>query len=221
MSIKYIIALDGPAASGKSTVAKKLAEKLKITYLSSGSVYRAITYVCLTNNIPATNQQIEPFLQKCSFTIKNGTVFLNNEDYSKYLSLPETERLVSSYSSLPVVREYALTLLRDTAENESIIMDGRDIGTVVFPNATHKFFLTASPDVRAKRRFDEFCKKNPKEKISLKNILAEIINRDKMDETRELSPLKKAEKAILIDNSKLDIEQTIQKIYNHICNFNQ
>ena len=140
MSNTYIIAIDGPAASGKSTVAKKLAEKLEITYLSSGSLYRTITHICLSHNIPTENQQIKNFLQRYKITINKGFVLVNNEDYSNYISLPETEKAVSSYSSLPCLREYAVEILRNTAKNESIIMDGRDIGTVVFPNATHKFF---------------------------------------------------------------------------------
>ncbi|MEI7942801.1 MAG: (d)CMP kinase [Candidatus Riflemargulisbacteria bacterium] len=216
MSNTYIVAIDGPAASGKSTVAQKLAKTLKITYLSSGSVYRTITHICLANNIPAENELIKQFLQNYSVTITKGLVLVNNTDYSKYISLPETEKAVSSYSSLPCVREYAVVILRNTAKKESIIMDGRDIGTVVFPSATHKFFLTASPEVRAKRRYDEFCKNHPDEKISLNSILTEIIKRDQMDETRELSPLIKDQKAILIDNSKLNIEETVQAIYNHI-----
>lgn len=216
MSNNYVVAIDGPAASGKSTVAKKLAETLKITYLSSGSVYRTVTHLCLSNNIPADNELIKQFLPNYVVTITKGLVLVNNTDYSKYISLPETEKAVSSYSSLPCVREYAVGILRNTAKNESIIMDGRDIGTVVFPNATHKFFLTASAEVRAKRRYDEFCKNHPKEKISLNTILAEIIKRDKMDETRELSPLIKDEKAILIDNSNLTIEQTIQALSKYI-----
>jgi cytidylate kinase len=221
MSNNYIVAIDGPAASGKSTVARKLAETLKITYLSSGSVYRTITYMCLLNYIPADNELIKQFLQNYKVTITKGLVLVNNTDYSKYISLPETEKAVSSYSSLPSVREYAVGILRDTAKNESIIMDGRDIGTVVFPNATHKFFLTASAKVRAQRRYDEFRKNHPNEKISLNSILTEIIKRDQMDETRELSPLIKDKNALLIDNSKLNIEETIQTIYNYICKVNQ
>ncbi|MDD4527791.1 MAG: (d)CMP kinase [Candidatus Margulisbacteria bacterium] len=216
MSVKSIIAVDGPAASGKSTVAKKLAEKLSITYLSSGSVYRAITYVCLTNNIVADNEKIKFFLKHYNVRTKYGKIFINHTDYSQYLSLPETEKNVSKYSALAYVREFTLEILRNTAKHESIVMDGRDIGTAVFPDANYKFFLTASTEVRAKRRYDEFCKTHPKEKIELKTILSEIIQRDEMDETRELSPLKKAEDAILIDNSKLNIEETIQTIYNYI-----
>ncbi len=216
MSSSYIISIDGPAASGKSTVARKLAEKLNITYLSSGSVYRAITYVCLSKNIKPSDENLKDFINTQSFNIEHGKVFVNNQDYSKFLSLPETENAVSSYASLACVREFALTLLRDVAKHESIIMDGRDIGSVVFPNATNKFFLTASQEVRAKRRYDEFCKNHPNEKINLDNILAEIIKRDDMDRKRELSPLIVAENAILIDNSKLNIEETIQAIYNSL-----
>jgi cytidylate kinase len=177
--------------------------------------------MCLLNYIPADNELIKQFLQNYKVTITKGLVLVNHTDYSKYISLPETEKAVSSYSSLPSVREYAVGILRDTAKNESIIMDGRDIGTVVFPNATHKFFLTASAKVRAQRRYDEFRKNHPNEKISLNSILTEIIKRDQMDETRELSPLIKDKNALLIDNSKLNIEETIQTIYNYICKVNQ
>jgi cytidylate kinase len=215
MSNIYVVAIDGPAASGKSTVAKKLAERLEILYLSSGSVYRSITYACLQNNIPPKDNCVKRFLQNNNFKIIKGNVFLNNQDYTKYISLPETEKAVSEYSSLSSVRKYTVSMLRKAAEQESMVMDGRDIGTVVFPKAKYKFFLTASAEIRAERRYNEFKNKSD-QSISFDEILSEIKTRDTKDKSRKLSPLKKANDAILVDNSKLNIEQTIQKIYNYI-----
>jgi CMP/dCMP kinase len=216
MSNEQVIAIDGPAASGKSTIAKILANKLSYTYLSSGLLYRAITYMCYNHKITKDHfEEIEKILKTNKVTINKGTVFINDNDANKFMYLPDVDKEVAGYSSLHIVREHVKRKLREISKIEAIVMDGRDIGTVIFPNAKYKFFVTASPEVRAKRRYLDFLKNTPNNDIKLETILQDLIIRDKIDSTRELSPLQKAPDAIVIDTSELTIEQTMEKIYNY------
>lgn len=203
----YIIALDGPSGSGKSTIANLLADKLKISYLNTGSMYRALTLYFLENNIKKSENIDIKILKKISIDINEDKVFLNGKDVSQEIRDKEVTENVSWVSSIPVVREYLVEMQRKISKNKSIILDGRDIGTVVFPDAKYKFYLDASSFVRAKRRLEQ----NEIDK-SFEEIKKDIEKRDYLDSHREISPLKKAEDAIEIDSSDLTIDQTIEKI---------
>lgn len=203
----YIIALDGPSGSGKSTIANLLADKLKISYLNTGSMYRALTLYFLENNIKKSENIDIKILKKINIDINEDKVFLNGKDVSQEIRDKEVTENVSWVSSIPIVREYLVEMQRNISKNKSIILDGRDIGTVVFPDAKYKFYLDASSFVRAKRRFEQ----NEIDK-SFEEIKKDIEKRDYLDSHREISPLKKAEDAIEIDSSDLTIDQTIEKI---------
>lgn len=205
----FIIALDGPSGSGKSTIANILAKKLKISYLNTGSMYRAVTLFFLENNIKKSDKIDIDLLRKINIDIKEDKVFLNEKDVSDKIRNREVTENVSWVSSLSLVRKYLVDMQRKISQNKSIILDGRDIGTVVFPNAKYKFFLVASSEVRAKRRYEQ----NEIDK-SLEEIQKDIEKRDYLDSHREISPLKKAEDAIEIDSSNLTIHETIEEIIN-------
>ncbi|PMC82669.1 (d)CMP kinase [Anaerococcus hydrogenalis] len=207
----FIIALDGPSGSGKSTIANLLAKKLKISYLNTGSMYRALTLYLLENNIKKSDDFDKNILENINIDINKDKVFLNGKDVSKEIRDKEVTENVSWVSSMPEVREYLVEMQRNISNNKSIILDGRDIGTVVFPNAKYKFYLTASSYVRAKRRFDQ----NEIDK-SFEEIKEDIEKRDYLDSHREISPLKKADDAIEIDSSDLTIAQTIDKIIENM-----
>lgn len=205
----FIIALDGPSGSGKSTIANILAKKLKISYLNTGSMYRAVTLFFLENNIKKSDKIDIDLLRKINIDIKEDKVFLNEKDVSDKIRNKEVTENVSWVSSILLVRKYLVDMQRKISQNKSIILDGRDIGTVVFPNAKYKFFLVASSEVRAKRRYEQ----NEIDK-SLEEIQKDIEKRDYLDSHREISPLKKAEDAIEIDSSNLTIDETIEEIIN-------
>ncbi len=204
----YIIALDGPSGSGKSTIAKELSERLTIEYLNTGSMYRAVTKYFLDKNIKEEDlEKIIKALDQIQIDFKKGAIFLNGEDVSKEIRSDLVTKNVSWVSANKNVREKLVDMQRQIAQNTSFILDGRDIGTVVFPNAKYKFFLTASPKIRALRRFEQ-----NESDLSIDELEKAIIKRDEYDSTRETSPLKKAEDAHLIDNSDLNIEETIDAI---------
>lgn len=203
----FIIALDGPSGSGKSTIANILAKKLKISYLNTGSMYRALTLYFLENGIKNENQIDLNILQNIKIDINEDRVFLNGNDVSEEIRNKIVTENVSWVSSIPLVRKYLVDMQRKISENKSIILDGRDIGTVVFPNAKYKFFLVASSEIRAKRRYEQ----NEIDK-SLEEIQKDIEKRDYIDSHREISPLKKASDAIEIDSSNLTIDETIDEI---------
>lgn len=205
----FIIALDGPSGSGKSTIANILAKKLKISYLNTGSMYRAVTLFFLENNIKKSDKIDIDLLRKINIDIKEDKVFLNEKDVSDKIRNKEVTENVSWVSSIFLVRKYLVDMQRKISQNKSIILDGRDIGTVVFPNAKYKFFLVASSEVRAKRRYEQNEIDKP-----LEEIQKDIEKRDYLDSHREISPLKKAEDAIEIDSSNLTIDETIEEIIN-------
>ncbi|MDY2927326.1 (d)CMP kinase [Anaerococcus sp.] len=206
--MKYIIALDGPSGSGKSTIAQELSERLGIEYLNTGSMYRAVTKYFLDKNIKESDlDKIVKNLENIQIDFNEGAIFLNGDDVSKEIRSDIVTKNVSWVSANENVRRKLVDMQRQIAKNTSFILDGRDIGTVVFPNAKYKFFLTASPRVRAIRRFDQ-----NESDLSLDELEKSIIERDEYDSNRETSPLRKAEDACLIDNSDLNIEETIDMI---------
>ena len=209
------IAIDGPAGAGKSTIAKKLAKELGYVYVDTGAMYRAMAYYFLTNNISSDDEAA--IAKACdnvnvSIAYKNNEqqVLLNGENISDKIRNEEVGNMASATSVYPVVRTKLVELQRQLAQKENVIMDGRDIGTVVLPNANVKIYLTASSKVRAQRRFDELTEKG----ISCKfdEIEKDIIDRDYRDMHRETSPLKQADDAVLLDSSDMDIDEVVEKM---------
>ena len=219
MSIE-VIAIDGPAASGKSSVALQLAERLHIPYINTGNMYRASTWKILRYQIDVKNssattvdkmlQTTDVFYQKNSedkFELIVDGVLLNEEIRS-----PEVVSMVSFVAAMPVVRTWLLERQRQMAELGLIVMEGRDIGTVVFPNAEYKFFITATPTIRAQRRLQQSGETF--DGATLESVARDIAERDRIDSTRKIAPLRQAEDAHLIDTTELTIEQVVEQIIN-------
>ncbi len=213
------IAIDGPAGAGKSSVAKAVAAKLGFIYVDTGALYRSIGINALKHNIKTDNADaVIALLPETKVELKyvDGTqrVILNGEDVSEAIRMPEASMAASNVSAIPAVRAFLLDLQRDMAKNNNVIMDGRDIGTVILPDADYKFFLTASAEVRADRRFKELKEKGID--VDYQALLDEIIQRDYNDSHRETAPLKQADDAILIDSSNLSLEESIDAIVSKI-----
>lgn len=209
----FVIAIDGPSASGKSTVAKEIAKILDISYLDTGAMYRAFTYYLLKENISLTEEEIRKVIGNINIDIEKDSVILNGEDISKAIRGDEVTKNVSKVSAIPIVREVLVDLQRNISNGKSIVLDGRDIGTVVFPNAKYKFFITATAEERAMRRFkDEKSSLNK----SYEEILEDLKARDVLDSNRKISPLKRAEDAHLIDSTEITLREVVEKIINII-----
>lgn len=213
----FNIAIDGPAGAGKSTIAKKIAKKLSYIYIDTGSMYRAIAYYMLRQGIDTNDKDtVISALEGINVTIeyKNSEqqVLLNEENVTDNLRLEEVGTMASSVAKYEAVRAKMVHLQRGLAESSNVIMDGRDIGTVVLPKADLKVFLTASSFVRAKRRFNELSEKGIS--CNLEDIEQDIIARDTQDMTRLISPLKQAEDAILVDTSEMTIDEVVDNIIN-------
>lgn len=210
--MSFNIAIDGPAGAGKSTIAKQLAKELNFVYVDTGAMYRAFAYYFITNNIGAEDEVA--IAEACpnvtiSITYEDGVqnVLLNGENVSGYIRNEEVGKMASATSVYPVVRAKLLQLQQELAKTTDVIMDGRDIGTVVLPNADVKIYMTASSAVRAKRRYDELVAKGVE--CDLDEIEKDIIERDYRDMNRETAPLKKAEDAYELDTSDLDIDGVV------------
>ena len=208
----YNIAIDGPAGAGKSTIAKKLAADLGYVYVDTGAMYRAMAYYFLQNGIDAKDEKaIADACPKVDVTIQyvdgEQQVILNGENVNGVIRKEEVGNMASATSVYPVVRTKLVDLQRQLAARENVIMDGRDIGTVVLPNANVKIFLTASSKVRAQRRFDDLTAKGVA--CNIDEIEKDIIDRDYRDMHRETSPLKQADDAVLLDSSNLDIDGVV------------
>lgn len=211
----YIIALDGPAGSGKSTIAKVIAKNFGLTYLDTGAMYRMVALYILENNIDFNNvADVEKILNNIKVDIIDDKFILNGKDVSLEIRTPEVTKIVSPVSAIKAVRVKLVDLQREISKGKKVILDGRDIGTVVFPNADLKIFLVASPEERAKRRVKDYASKGITE--DFETVLKDILERDHTDSTRKESPLKKAEDAIEVDTSFLNIEESVQAISNLI-----
>ena len=202
----YIIAVDGPSGSGKSTISQIIAKKLNIEYLNTGLMYRAVTKYFLDNNLDeqTDDEILKRILEEISIDFKDNRLLLNGIDVTDKLRNDEVTANVSWVSARSYVREKMVDLQRKIAENTSFILDGRDIGSVVFPDAKYKFYLTASAITRAKRRFDQ-----GESDMTIEEIEKAIIKRDNYDSNRKVAPLKIAEGAVVINSSDLDINQTV------------
>lgn len=221
---KIIIAIDGHSSCGKSTVAKEVAARLKYLYLDSGAMYRAVTLYCLRNNLINDDHLNEKALInnldkiRISFrhnpaTLGNDT-FLNGENIEDEIRELPVSRNVSNIAAVKEVRQFLVTSQREIGKGKGIVMDGRDIGTVVFPDAELKIFMTASPEIRAQRRYDELTAKGIV--VNFEEIKANIISRDRIDENREISPLRKAEDAVVLDNSHLSREEQLSWVLDRV-----
>ena len=214
--MSYVITIDGPAGAGKSSVAKILAKKLGINYLDTGAIYRAIALILNSAEIKSDDElNIREALNNIKIELQDGKIFVNDLDVSSEIRTPEADKLASEYSAVPAVREALLNLQRVQIFHGSLIAEGRDVGSVVFPDAELKFFITASPEVRAKRRFEQRKRKGLD--VNYNEILNAINSRDDNDSHRRLSPLKVPENAIYIDTSEMSQDQVINKILNIVA----
>ena len=207
------VAIDGPAGAGKSTLARRLAKHKGFIYVDTGALYRAIGLKLLRNNISCKDEaEVEKMLSSTELDIRfldgEQVVMLDNENVNGLIRTPEVSMMASECSALGVVRDFLLDMQRNLAKRNSVVMDGRDIGTVVLPNAKVKIFLTASALARAKRRYNELLEKGTN--IDLDSVLKDIEQRDYNDSHREIAPLMQAEDATLVDTTELDLEQSFE-----------
>lgn len=209
------VAIDGPAGAGKSTIAKAAAKELGFIYVDTGALYRTIALSAVRCGAVSDNEKIITMLN--DITVKLGfaddgsqCVYLNGEDVSSLIRTPEISMAASKVSAIPEVRVFLLDLQRDIAKENHVIMDGRDIASVVLPNAKPKIFLFASPECRAERRYKELMEKG--EDVTYEDVLADVNQRDYQDSHREIAPLKPTEESVMADTSELDLQQSIELI---------
>lgn len=208
---KITIAVDGPAGAGKSTIAKIIAERLSIEYIDTGAMYRALTYKIIKENINLENIiDLKTILEKTDIDFKDKHIYLDGNIVDKEIRDNKISNNVSFVAKIKEVREKLVDIQRKLANNKSVIMDGRDIGSFVLPNAKYKFFVTATPEERGLRRFNELQKNN--ENIKLNDIINEIKKRDEIDSSRSIAPLIKTSDAVLIDTTNKSIEQCVNEI---------
>lgn len=209
------IAIDGPAGAGKSATAKALAKKLGFIYVDTGALYRGIgLYVIRKGAKASAIEEVVPLLAEIKIEMKHidgeQHIFLNGEDVSGFIRTESVSAAASDVSAIPAVRDFLFDMQRDIAEKNSVVMDGRDIGTVVLPEAELKIFLTAKPEARAERRVSQLAEKGIE--ANFEDVLADVIQRDYNDTNRDFRPLKLAEDGILLDNSEMNFEETLEKI---------
>ncbi len=218
MSKNLVIAIDGPAGSGKSTIAKYLAQKLNAVYVDTGAMYRAITFLALRNNIEDNIPEIINLVNDLEIELKFEfgitRVFVNDEEVTDNIRTKDVNDKVSDISRIPEVREELVKIQKKLGENQTIVAEGRDTTTVVFPDADFKIFLTADLDVRAERRFKEFLEKGTE--IDLDSVKSNLAERDRIDSSRKASPLKKAEDAFELDSTSLTIKEELDMLLEKI-----
>jgi cytidylate kinase len=208
------IAIDGPAGAGKSTIAKAVSKRLGIVYLDTGAMYRGVGYLAVKNGVDCTDETaVKPLLETLDMQIKCGEVqqiIVNGENVTPYIRDHAISKAASDISALPSVRLKMVELQRKTASGVDVVLDGRDIGTYVLPNAKYKFFVTATPEERAKRRFLELAAKGST--LSYEEILKDINVRDYNDTHRAFAPLKQADDAVYVDTTKMNIEEAVNSV---------
>ena len=214
--MSFIVAIDGPAGTGKGTVTKIISKNLGLISIDNGAMYRCVAVYSLRNNVDLNNDlEIEKIFKNIKIELKpDKSVYLNGENVSELIRTPEIDRKVKVVATIQSVRAKMVDLMREVANGKDVIMEGRDIGTAVFPNANVKIYLDAEPEERARRRYKENCEKNIE--CTYEKILEDMIERDKSDLTK--GGLKKAEDAILVDSTKLTIEEVVEKIERIIKN---
>lgn len=209
------IAIDGPAGAGKSATAKALAKELGFIYVDTGALYRGIgLYVIRKGANPSSIEEVVPLLAEIKIEMRHTDgvqhIFLNGEDVSELIRTESVSTAASGVSAIPAVRDFLFDMQREIAEKNDVVMDGRDIGTVVLPDAELKLFLTAKPEVRAQRRVNQLAEKGIV--ADFNDVLEEVIQRDYNDSHRDFRPLKLAEDGILMDNTELPLKETVEKI---------
>lgn len=210
--MSFVVAIDGPAGAGKGTITKKVAEKLKLVNVDTGATFRCVALNMLNKNIGIDEEEkIKELLDKINIEMKSsGEIFLNGENVTKRIRENDVNNFVSPVSTIQPVRDKLLEIQRKIAEGKDVIMEGRDIGTVVFPNANVKIYLDATPEERAKRRVLQNEEKGIK--TSYEEVLENIKDRDKRDSNRKVAPLKKADDAIYIDSSNMTIDEVVENV---------
>lgn len=216
----FAVAIDGPSSAGKSTVAREVAKRLGLIYVDTGALYRAVGYYAVTHNADTKSaEQVVPLLKDVELSLcydDNGVqqVYLNGNNVSAEIRLPEISMAASDVSAIPEVRTFLLSLQRDIAEKNNVIMDGRDIATVILPNADVKIFLTADVAARARRRYKELLEKGVK--VEYADVEQDIIARDYQDSNRKTAPLKPSEQSIIVDNTGFCLEQSVKRVIDII-----
>ena len=215
--MRIAVAIDGPAGAGKSTIAKLVGKKFDLMYINTGAMYRAVALSAKINNIKTTEiDSLMNMIDKMEMHFENDDLILNGVNIQDEITLPEISEIVSQYASIPEVRSKLVVLQRKMSEKYNVVMDGRDIGTVVLKDSKFKFFLTATPEERARRRFTELVNRGID--VNYDKLLEDIIKRDYIDSHREVDPLKKADDAIEIDSSNYNINEVTEIICNFIEN---
>lgn len=211
----FHIAIDGPGGAGKSSIAKAVAKRLDILYVDTGALYRTVGLYVRQNGVdPKDADGVAALLPSLTIEVKyeNGAqvVYLNGKDNGDAIRTPEMSMYASAVSAIPAVRAFLLEAQKGIARKNSVIMDGRDIGTVILPDAEVKIFMTASPECRAMRRYKELTDKG--QNVRYEDVLGEMINRDNADSSRSIAPTRAADDAVLLDNSELDLEQSVEAV---------
>lgn len=211
----FHIAIDGPGGAGKSSIAKAVAKELDILYVDTGALYRTVGLYVKQNNVdPKDADAVTSLLPSLTINVRyeNGAqaVYMNGVNYGDAIRTPEMSMYASAVSAIPAVRAFLLETQKEIARNNSVIMDGRDIGTVILPDADVKIFMTASPECRAMRRYKELTEKG--QNVRYEDVLAEMISRDNADSSRDIAPTKAADDALLLDNSDLDFDRNVEAV---------
>jgi cytidylate kinase len=210
-----IIAIDGPAGAGKSTVAKRVSQELDYMYIDTGAIYRTIALGLMSQQVNIEDAaQLEQALSNMTIDYKIDAIYLNQQCVTEAIRQEKVSQKTSEVSKYPAVRKFATHIQQQLSMNHHVVLEGRDIGTIVFPNADYKFFLTADATIRGKRRFEELKQKGID--VTLDQVVTSIMERDHQDTTRQHSPLKKSEDAVVIDTSDLDIDQVVDLIIRQI-----
>ncbi|WP_303210593.1 (d)CMP kinase [uncultured Clostridium sp.] len=215
--MRISVAIDGPAGAGKSTIAKLVGKKFDLMYINTGAMYRAVALMAERNDVkPEEVEKLVKLVDTMEMHFENDDLILNGVNVQEEITMPEISAIVSNYATIPEVRAKLVELQRNMSEKYDVIMDGRDIGTVVLKDSKFKFFLTASAEERANRRYKELTERGFE--VNYDEILSEIIRRDTIDSTREVDPLRKADDAIEIDSSNYNINEVTEIICNYIEN---
>ncbi|WP_418566536.1 (d)CMP kinase [Peptacetobacter sp.] len=210
-----IIAVDGPAGAGKSTISKLIAKKLNINYIDTGAMYRAVTYKCLSEGVDVKNEEaVIEVAKRTDIDFRDNNIYLDSKIVNEEIRTREVSANVSDVAKIKEVRYLMVDVQREIGTRNDVILDGRDIGSYVFPNADYKFFLVATPEERGRRRYKELCEKGFEG--TLEEIIKDIEKRDEIDSNREFAPLKKADDAIEIDTTGLGIDEVVETVVSKI-----
>lgn len=210
-----IIAVDGPAGAGKSTISKLIAKKLNINYIDTGAMYRAVTYKCLSEGVDVKNEAaVIEVAKRTDIDFRDNNIYLDSKVVNEEIRTREVSANVSDVAKIREVRYLMVDVQREIGTRNDVILDGRDIGSYVFPNADYKFFLVATPEERGRRRYKELCEKGFEG--TLEEIIKDIEKRDEIDSNREFAPLKKADDAIEIDTTGLGIDEVVEAVVSKI-----